>query len=134
MRAVVFGAAGIASIPDTRSGLPSPVVNFIWPWRFRGSPLGIRSPHLGFMYLRYTSCGSKTCMSLSRIFKPFLAISTSAMRILKTFGYFSRQGAKTLSFRNYLFSLRLRVFAGDTPNFLRSLRPFLYLVAVAALC
>jgi hypothetical protein len=49
------------------------------------------------------------------------------LRILKTLGYSSRQGAKTLSLK-MIFPLRLRVFAGDTPNLLRSLRPFLYLV------
>jgi hypothetical protein len=36
--------------------------------------------------------------------------------ILKTLGYSSRQGAKTLSLEIF-FPLRLRVFAGDTPNF-----------------
>jgi hypothetical protein len=36
--------------------------------------------------------------------------------ILKTLGYSSRQGAKTLTLEIF-FTLRLRVFAGDTPNF-----------------
>ena len=34
----------------------------------------------------------------------------------KSFGYSSRQRAKTLSLK-MMFPLRLRVFAGDTPNF-----------------
>jgi hypothetical protein len=42
----------------------------------RGLPIGIRSPHLGFIYRLYRSAGSKTCMSLSKARNPFFAMDS----------------------------------------------------------